>query len=47
MNETLEQLRLTYKYKDNMIPGDDPLPDPLQDESIPQVQARPKVLSKQ
>ena len=31
MNETLEQLRLAYKYKDNMIPGDDPLPDPLQD----------------
>ena len=34
MNETLEQLRLAYKYKDNMIPGDDPLPDPLQDESF-------------
>jgi len=32
MNETLEQLRLAYKFKDNMIPGDDPLPDPLQDE---------------
>jgi tetratricopeptide (TPR) repeat protein len=32
LNETLEQLRLAYKYKDNMIPGDDPLPDPLQDE---------------
>jgi predicted Zn-dependent protease len=34
MNETLEQLRLAYKYKDNMIPGDEPLPDPLQDESF-------------
>jgi predicted Zn-dependent protease len=32
MNETQEQLRLAYKYKDNMIPGDDPLPDALQDE---------------
>lgn len=32
MNETLEQLRLAYNYKDNMIPGDGPLRDPLQDE---------------
>jgi tetratricopeptide (TPR) repeat protein len=32
MNETLEQLRLAYQYKDNMIPGDEPLRDALQDE---------------
>lgn len=32
MNETQEQLRLAYKYKDKMIPGDDPMPDALQDE---------------
>jgi predicted Zn-dependent protease len=34
MNETLEQLRLAYQYKDNVIPGDEPLPDALQDESF-------------
>jgi tetratricopeptide (TPR) repeat protein len=42
MNETLEQLRLAYKYKDNMIPGDDPLPDPLQDESFHKFKRDPR-----
>jgi tetratricopeptide (TPR) repeat protein len=33
MNESLEQLRLTYKYKANTIPGES-LPDPLTDDSF-------------
>lgn len=28
-DQCLTHLRLAYMYKDNMIPGDDPLPDPL------------------
>jgi tetratricopeptide (TPR) repeat protein len=33
MNEALSQLRLSYKYKANMIPGET-LPDPLKDDSF-------------
>lgn len=33
MNESLEQLRLAYKYKANTIPGES-LPDPLEDDSF-------------
>ncbi len=33
MNESLEQLRLAYKYKSNTIPGES-LPDPLKDDSF-------------
>ncbi len=33
MNEALEQLRLVYKYKANMISGET-LPDPLKDNSF-------------
>jgi tetratricopeptide (TPR) repeat protein len=33
MNESLEQLKLAYKYKANMISGEK-LPDPLQDDSF-------------
>jgi tetratricopeptide (TPR) repeat protein len=33
MDESLEQLRLAYKYKANVIPGES-LPDPLTDESF-------------
>lgn len=33
MDESLEQLRLTYKYKGNSIPGES-LPDPLADDSF-------------
>lgn len=33
MDESLEQLRQAYKYKDNVIPGES-LPDPLQDDSF-------------
>jgi hypothetical protein len=34
MDGCLQQLRLAYKYKDNMIPGDDQLPDPLQSDAF-------------
>jgi hypothetical protein len=34
MEEALEQLRLAYKYRTNMIPGEGPLPDPLKDDSF-------------
>lgn len=33
MDESLDQLRLAYKYKANVIPGES-LPDPLQDDSF-------------
>ena len=34
MNAALGELRLAYKYKANMIPGEGDLPDPLQDDSF-------------
>jgi Tfp pilus assembly protein PilF len=42
MNECLEQLRLAYKYQDNIIPGDDPLPDPLRTDSFRRFLKDPK-----
>ena len=33
MNESLEQLRLAYKYKANVVPGET-FPDPLKDDSF-------------
>ncbi len=33
MDESLEELRLTFKYKANMLPGE-PFPDPLKDSSF-------------
>ena len=34
MEEALGQLRLAYKYRANMIPGEGPVPDPLKDDSF-------------
>jgi hypothetical protein len=34
MDACLEQLRLAYLYKENMIPGDDELPNPLEEDSF-------------
>ena len=34
MDEALDQLRLAYKYRANMIPGEGPIPDPLKDDSF-------------
>lgn len=34
MEESLEQLRLAYKYRANMIPGEGGVPDPLTDDSF-------------
>jgi len=34
MDEAIEQLRLAYKYRANMIPGEGGIPDPLKDDSF-------------
>jgi hypothetical protein len=34
MDEALGQLRLAYKYRANMIPGEGTVPDPLKDDSF-------------
>jgi hypothetical protein len=42
MDESLEQLRLAYKYRDNMIQGEGPLPDPFKDDSFRKFVKDPK-----